>query len=135
MTQRTHQTNRVTDHTNGATTGSTGSSSARAHAREDNDYQACLARIALQDLAELYKLAIGSSMPELARQYAYRELMRGVPGAYFTYALQEAAFAPRPSWRYAMAIVARLCREKVEPAELILDTWADNADDRPFTLD
>lgn len=49
-------------------------------------------------------------MPRAIAEQVLRDLRTGTPSAYYSYAMEQTILAPRPSWRYTMAIVARLQR-------------------------
>ena len=76
-------------------------------------------RLSVENLRQLYADCIGSPMPMAIHRRVLLELQDGAPFEYYRYALEEAAAAPRPSWRYVQAIVARLYREQVPPETLI----------------
>lgn len=102
------------------TTSTTSSSSTRvrAYAREEKtDRQ--IAELCLEPLLPLYHDVIGRPMPRFTQEKLLLDLEEGTPGTYYRYALEEAANAPMPSWRYVLAIVARLKRQQVDPFDLI----------------
>lgn len=66
-------------------------------------------------LKETYQECLKAPMPVPVERRITDALIRGVPFEYFSYALTEASYAPRPSWRYAEAIVSRCIRERVLP--------------------
>lgn len=76
------------------------------------------ARVACEDLREKYLECIGRPMPPSIQRRLLLDLLDGAPYAYYSYALDEAAMAPQPSWRYVLAIVGRLTRERVPPETL-----------------
>lgn len=55
------------------------------------------------------------AMPATIERRITEALLRGVPWEYFSYALMEASYAPKPSWRYAEVIVNRCIRERTLP--------------------
>lgn len=59
--------------------------------------------------AEFYD-AFGREMPRAIAQQVLKDVRSGTPAAYYSYAIEQTIYAPRPSWRYTMAIVARLQR-------------------------
>ncbi|MBP3453111.1 MAG: hypothetical protein J6M20_05300 [Clostridia bacterium] len=66
----------------------------------------------LEDIKAAYQDAIGRPMPQSIASYVQQEIIMGHMDAHdIQYALAETAMAPRPSWRYAMAIISRLQRE------------------------
>lgn len=73
----------------------------------------------MEELKETYRYALGKSMPPWTVQEVQDALLKGVPDVYYLYALREAAAAPRPSWAYALAIVRRLQRDKVDKLTLL----------------
>lgn len=77
------------------------------------------ARVACEDLREKYAECIGRPMPPSIHRRLLLDLLDGAPYAYYSYALDEAAMAPQPSWRYVLAIVGRLTREQVQPESLL----------------
>ena len=109
-----YQNNKRTTTTT-TTSSSSSSTSTRAHAREAE------INVSVESIKELYQAAIGSPMTDICQRYLRRDLEAGIPYIYYHYALEQTAFAPRPSWRYTMAIVARLRREEVDPAALMLE--------------
>lgn len=54
--------------------------------------------------------AFGREMPRAIAQQVLKDIRSGTPAAYYSYAIEQTIYAPRPSWRYTMAIVARLQR-------------------------
>lgn len=62
--------------------------------------------------------SIGRPMPPSIHRKLLLDLIEGAPYEYFRYAIEEAAIAPQPSWRYVMAIIRRLERERVPPSSL-----------------
>lgn len=93
---------------------SSSSTSTRARARETE------INVAVEGLREIYQDAIGQPMSEICERALRRDLEKGVPYIYYHYALEETAFAPRPSWRYTMAIVRRLLAQEVDEDALML---------------
>lgn len=66
-----------------------------------------------EQLRMQYADAIGDDMPRAILKQLLRSLLSGTPWQYYEYALEEAALAPSPSWRYVMAIVHRLTASAV----------------------
>lgn len=95
-------------------TSSSSSSTTRARAREAE------INVNVECIRQLYLDAIGQPMSEICERRLRRELENGIPYLYFHYALEETAFAPRPSWRYTMAIVQRLLQQEVSEESLML---------------
>ena len=70
----------------------------------------------LEGIKEAYQDALGRTMPQSIASYVQSEILMGRMDAHDVhYALMETAAAPRPSWRYAMAIIKRLQRESPFP--------------------
>ena len=57
-------------------------------------------------------------MPAPISAEVLRDLYAETPSAYYRYAMMEAVYAPRPSWRYVQAIVRRCKAQLIEPGEL-----------------
>lgn len=75
-----------------------------------------LLRAKVEELRQLYEATMGAAMtPAILRQLLL-SVTRGTPWQYYEYALEETALAPRPSWRYTLAIVSRLISEQA-PAD------------------
>lgn len=66
--------------------------------------------MAMERLKVEFYDAFGRDMPRAIAQQVLRDIRAGVPAAYYSYAIEQTIYAPRPSWRYTMAIVARLQR-------------------------
>ncbi len=96
------------------TTSSSSTSIACARAREAE------LNVQVADLKELYQQAIGQPMSAICEASLRRSLEGGTPYLYYHYALVETAYAPRPSWRYTLAVVRRLTLQEVTEAELML---------------
>lgn len=78
----------------------------------------------MQIIKQRFKTCIGIEM----NTYVQNSVALGLkhtPIEYFLYGLSEAAQAPRPSWRYALAVIHRLEREQVDPATLPLSPVGD----------
>ena len=99
------------------TTASSSSTRARAYAREDAERT--LRNMALEHIRKNHQDILGRPMPAYTEARLIEDLEAGTPGIYYQYALQEAAGAPYPSWRYVMAIVARLKRQQVPEEDLL----------------
>lgn len=96
------------------TTTDASSSSTRAHARET------LLQMSLETIRTDYLDILGRPMPRYTERQLLQDLQENeTPAIYFRYALQEAASAPMPSWRYVLAIVARLKRQQVPEEDLM----------------
>lgn len=111
-----HHENEKRTTTTTTTIGSSSSSTTRAHARTRETE----INVAIAGLRELYQDAIGQPMSDICERALRRDLEKGVPYLYFHYALEETAFAPRPSWRYTLAIVRRLLLQEVDEESLLL---------------
>lgn len=109
-------TNEKRTTTTSTTISSSSSSTTRAHTRA----REAEINVAVEGLREIYQAAIGQPMTEICERALRRDLEKGVPYIYYHYALEETAFAPRPSWRYAMAIVRRLLSQEVDEESLML---------------
>lgn len=77
------------------------------------------ARYHCEALRQQYMSCIGRPMPPSIHRKLLLDLIDGTEYEYYRYAIDEAAIAPQPSWRYVMAIVRRLQREKVPPSSLV----------------
>ena len=66
--------------------------------------------MAMERLKVEFYDAFGRDMPRAIAQQVLRDIRAGIPAAYYSYAIEQTIYAPRPSWRYTMAIVARLQR-------------------------
>lgn len=96
------------------------SSGARAHAyAHERPNAAAIQKAANHNhfMEQQYRYCIGEDMPQWVKDNMGMYSER-VPFEYIIYALAEAAMAPRPSWRYAVAIIKRLEREAVDPQTL-----------------
>lgn len=91
------------------TSTATSSSSTRASARAREATINC----AVEGLRQLYQDAIGQPMSAICERALRADLEAGTPYIFYHYALEETAFAPRPSWRYTQAIVRRLLAQGV----------------------
>lgn len=74
--------------------------------------------VQVEDLKEIYRRSIGQAMSEICAQSLRHRLEGGTPFIYYVYALNEAAFAPRPSWRYVEAIVRRLTSQAAKEEDI-----------------
>lgn len=66
--------------------------------------------MAVERLKSEFYDAFGREMPRAIAQQVLKDIRSGTPAAYYSYAIEQTIYAPRPSWRYTMAIVARLQR-------------------------
>lgn len=101
--------------TNEKRTTTTTESSSTTHARVREAW----ADISLQTIEDLYRDAFGRPMPPYTAKMLHADLLTGTPMCYYRYAIEEAVSAPFPSWRYVLAIVARLKREKVPEEDFL----------------
>ena len=100
------------------TTTETSSSSTRVRAH------ACAREIivqqALETIRQDFQDIMGRPLPRFTERQLQQDLSENeTPSIYYRYALQEAAAAPLPSWRYVLAIVARLKRQQVPEEDLL----------------
>ena len=72
----------------------------------------------IQAIVELYKQSIGIPNRIVIQKIKEDLTEWKIPHQYYTYALEQTAFAPRPSFQYCQAIIRRLCRERVDPRDL-----------------
>ena len=102
------------------TTTTTASSSTRAHARTRGELASyALIRITFEEILRDHSDILARPMPQFTQRQLLADLEAGTPGIYYRYALQETASAPMPSWRYVLAIVARLKRQQIPPEDLL----------------
>jgi len=102
------------------TTVSSSSTRVRAYAREEADLSTrALIEMAVDHLRQDHMDVLGRPMPRFTEQQLLADLERGTPSLYYRYALSEAAIAPMPSWRYVLAIVARLKRQQIPEEDLL----------------
>lgn len=64
-------------------------------------------------LRKQYSDCIGEAMTKPVMRQLLLSLIDGTPWEYYEYAIEEAALAPVPSWRYIQAIVRRLVTQAV----------------------
>lgn len=104
------------------TTTETSSSSTRVRA------YACARDLAAETLLQMNLESIrtdfldimGRPLPRFTERQLQQDLQENdTPAIYYRYALREAASAPMPSWRYVLAIVARLKRQQVPEDDLL----------------
>ena len=100
------------------TTTETSSSSTRVRAREGIADQTLL-QMSLETIRRDHQDILGRPMPRFTEQQLLNDLQTGTPAIYYRYALQETASAPLPSWRYVLAIVARLKRQQIPEEDLL----------------
>lgn len=97
-----NQESKTTTTTTTSTTSST-SSSTRSISSVTRD---------MEIIKNEFRDAIGFSMPQSIAYWVQSELLQNhLDSSDVLYALHETAMAPRPSWRYTMAIVRRLQKE------------------------
>lgn len=98
------------------TTTTPSSSSTRAHTRAREE----LLQMGLESIRADYLDILGRPLPRFTERQLLADLTENeTPCIYYRYALQEAASAPMPSWRYVLAIVARLKRQQVPEEDLL----------------
>lgn len=73
----------------------------------------------MEELKQMHEDAFGRPMPRSIAEGVLRDLRSGTPAAFYRYAIEETLLAPRPSWRYTLAIIARLKRTKAD----VTDTY------------
>lgn len=114
--ENSKRTNKTT-----TTTASSSSTRVRAYAREEYPTLAerTLLEMAINTLRQEHMDILGRPMPRFTESQLTRDLEQGTPSVYYRYALAEAANAPMPSWRYVLAIVARLKRQNVPEDDLL----------------
>ena len=66
--------------------------------------------LAMEELKMMYLDTFGREIPRAIAEPLLRDLREGTPAQYYRYAMEQTLLAPRPSWRYTLAIVARLKR-------------------------
>lgn len=66
--------------------------------------------IAVEGLKKQFQDTFGREMPRAISEPLLRDIRSGTPAYYYRYAMEQTLMAPRPSWRYTLAIVARLKR-------------------------
>lgn len=116
--KRTLQT--TTDHENyhaAAGSSTTGSSTTTVQVFPGNGSEV-VKQYALEQLKQLHIEYFGRPMPSPISAEVLRDLYAGTPSAYYRYAMMEAVYAPRPSWRYVAAIVKRCKTQLIEPGDL-----------------
>ena len=96
-------------------TSTAGSSTTRAHAHVRED----MIQTSLANISTSHMDILGRPMPRFTERQLMADLQSGTPWIYYSYALQEAAAAPMPSWRYVLAIVARLKRQQIPEEDLL----------------
>ncbi|MGN0754724.1 MAG: hypothetical protein ACI4ME_09705 [Aristaeellaceae bacterium] len=98
---------------------SSSSTRARAYARDEADKKKALLEIGIDELRKDHFDILGRPMPRWTEARLREDLESGTPTGYYNYALSEAASAPAPSWRYVLAIVARLKAQHIPPEDLL----------------
>ena len=87
-----------------------GSSSTTTMQKLPNTDRYARQNMAIERLKAEFYDAFGREMPRAIAQQVLKDIRSGTPAAYYSYAIEQTIYAPRPSWRYTMAIVARLQR-------------------------
>lgn len=101
--------NCTTTTSSGSSSGSSGTTTVQfCHDMEEE-----FLRNRVELLREQYAQTIGRDMPMAIMKQLLLAILGGTPWQYYEYALEEAALAPMPSWRYVMAIVNRLVNQAV----------------------
>lgn len=104
--------------TNGSTTTTTGTTTVKPCQEMEKRNDSAI-RISCEALREKYLACIGRPMPPSVHRQLLLDLIDGGHYEYYSYALDEAAIAPQPSWRYVLAIIRRLYRDNVPPESLL----------------
>lgn len=86
--------------------------------RERSETRELLRRLQMEHLKKLHMECIGRPMPAPIAAEVLRDLDADTPAEYYKYALTEACYAPRPSWRYVQAIIRRCKAQMIDPSEL-----------------
>lgn len=68
--------------------------------------------MAMERLKNEFQDTFNYAMPRAIAAQVLKDIRSGLPAAFYTYAMSETLLAPRPSWRYTMAIIARLKRTR-----------------------
>lgn len=113
MEHNYNQNRTRTTTTTTTTSSSSSSSNVRARTREGAELN-----VLVESVRELYQDAIGQPMSPICEKSLRSDLATGTPYIYYHYALVETAYAPRPSWRYTLTIVARLKNQMVSEESL-----------------
>lgn len=95
-----------------------GESSSTTTVRKVPANSSVLRRYQLEQLKQLHQECFGRAMPAPIAAEVLRDLDAQTPSKYYRYAMMEACYAPRPSWRYVQAIVRRCKDQMVNPDEL-----------------
>lgn len=119
---QTRTEKRTTTTTTTSSSSNTTHTRACAYAREASEEKAreIELNVQVEDLRSLYAQAIGAPMSPMIAKELRHELEAGTPYIYYHYALWQTAYAPRPSWRYTLAIVRRLKNQDVSERDLQL---------------
>lgn len=75
-------------------------------------------RLQLERIKKMHQDYLGRPMPAPLAAKVLQDIDAGTPAEYYMYALTESCYAPRPSWRYAAAIVNRCKDQLIEPEDL-----------------
>lgn len=105
----------ITSSENNPAAGSSSTTTVQVFPRNSNDV---LKQYQLENLKQLHVECFGRPMPAPISAEVLRDLYAETPSAYYRYAMMEAVYAPRPSWRYVQAIVRRCKAQLIEPGEL-----------------
>lgn len=104
------------------TTTETSSSSTRVrtHACARDLAAETILQLSLESIRTDFQDIMGRPLPRFTERQLQQDLQENeTPPIYYRYALREAASAPLPSWRYVLAIVARLKRQQVPEDDLL----------------
>lgn len=108
----------TTGTTSRTTTTDTGSSTMTCSSTHARAHEETLLEVSVEGIRRDYANILGRAMPRYTEAQLRADLKSGTPSEYYDYALGETANAPFPSWRYTLAIVARLKKQHVSPEEL-----------------
>lgn len=104
-----HTPSKKYDTTTTTSSSTTSSSTVRICQKMDEE----MLRNRCELLRKQYAACIGQEMTPAIMKRLLLSLYDGTPWQYYEYALEEATYAPYPSWRYVMAIVNRLSSQGV----------------------
>ena len=77
-----------------------------------------------------YRSCIGTVTPYIEDQLIY--WFNTLSDVILTYAIHQTAMAPRPSWRYCLAIINRCMRQGVTPVQALADDTLTRIGDKSF---
>ena len=103
-----------------STTTTTETSSSSTRVRAHACARETIVQMAMETIRQDFQDIMGRPLPRFTERQLLQDLTENeTPAIYYRYALQEAAAAPLPSWRYVLAIVARLKRQQVPEEDLL----------------